>query len=128
MNSSDITLVLDELCKRFGVIVDWSSANVMPYIEDFSRRLIMYEIKISIMLICIFVVLSVVFVAVAIKSFHHRKALKESNFDEWIFISTFIAAIVVFISMLVITKQAIDLIACSCFPEKIILAYITELT
>lgn len=46
--SQEIINVLDYLCKRFGIVIDWTSENVMPYLEDLCARYIQFEIKTSI--------------------------------------------------------------------------------
>ena len=37
--SSEITNVLNDLGSRFGVLIDWSSQNVMPYVQDLVSRI-----------------------------------------------------------------------------------------
>ena len=40
--------ILDVLCAKFGIVVDWTSQNVMPYLTDLATRLVNYEIWTSI--------------------------------------------------------------------------------
>ena len=42
--SSQFIEVLDALCEKFGIAVDWTSQNVMPYLTDLAARIITYEI------------------------------------------------------------------------------------
>lgn len=42
--SGEIIKILDDLGKRFGIAVDWTSTNVIPYLEDLGSRFIKYEI------------------------------------------------------------------------------------
>ena len=42
--SSQFIEVLDALCAKFGIVIDWTSQNVMPYLTDLATRLISYEI------------------------------------------------------------------------------------
>lgn len=42
--SNEIIKVLDELTKKFGVVIDWASQNVLPQIQDFLARYVKYEI------------------------------------------------------------------------------------
>ena len=42
--SSQFIEVLDALCEKFGIVIDWTSQNVMPYLTDLATRLISYEI------------------------------------------------------------------------------------
>lgn len=47
--SDEIIKILDDLGQRFGIAIDWSSQNVMPYLQDLVRRFTTYEIATSIM-------------------------------------------------------------------------------
>ena len=46
--SGEIIKVLDDLCRRFGIAVDWTSENVLPYLQDLCSRYIQYEVFTSI--------------------------------------------------------------------------------
>lgn len=32
--SNEVIKVLDHICDKFGIAIDWSSSNVMPYLQD----------------------------------------------------------------------------------------------
>ena len=36
--SQEIINVLDYLCNKFGIAIDWTSENVIPYIEELCER------------------------------------------------------------------------------------------
>lgn len=45
MNVSDqIIAVLDEVCRKFGVAIDWSSTNILPYLQELGERMVSYTI------------------------------------------------------------------------------------
>lgn len=46
--TNEIIKLLDELAKRFGVAIDWTSENVMPYLEDLFGRFITYNIVVDV--------------------------------------------------------------------------------
>jgi len=52
--SQEIITVLDYLCKKFGIVIDWTSDSIMPYLEDLSVRYIRYEIMSSIAWMLVF--------------------------------------------------------------------------
>ena len=91
--SEEIIKVLDDLGSRFGLAIDWSSQNVMPYLEDLMGRFIAYKnaeaiIAIIVMTICI-----------AICAFFIKKAInwrKSSSFNEWYDGGTFWAITILF--------------------------------
>lgn len=41
--SEEIIKVLDELGKRFGIVIDWSNQNIMPYLQELLKRFICYQ-------------------------------------------------------------------------------------
>lgn len=56
--SEQIIKALDNLAERFGVIIDWSQENVLPYIQDLSDRIIICDIAKS----CIWIILGLLFI------------------------------------------------------------------
>ena len=46
--SEQIIQVIDALCEKFGIVVDWTNENVFPYLETLCEKLIAYEIATSI--------------------------------------------------------------------------------
>ena len=48
MLSDEIIKILDALAERVGLVIDWTSKNVIPYLEQLSTKYINYEIATSI--------------------------------------------------------------------------------
>ena len=46
--STEVIKILDDICKRFGIVIDWTSANVIPYLEQLVTKYINYEIATSV--------------------------------------------------------------------------------
>ena len=42
--SEEIIKVLDNLAQKFGMAIDWTSQNVMPYLQELMGRFIKYKI------------------------------------------------------------------------------------
>lgn len=53
--SEEIIKVLDELGKRFGVVIDWSNQNIVPYLQELLKRFICYQNITA----CIWIIISV---------------------------------------------------------------------
>ena len=51
--SNEIITILDDLAKRFGIVIDWSSENIIPYLSELFDRFISYNIATSILWIVI---------------------------------------------------------------------------
>lgn len=44
METTNVAIqVLDELSKKFGLMVDWSQQNIQPYVQDLMGRVVNYE-------------------------------------------------------------------------------------
>ena len=46
--SEEIIKVLDALAEKFGLAVDWTSVNVIPYLEQLCGKYVNYEIATSV--------------------------------------------------------------------------------
>ena len=46
--SDQIIAVINDLCQKFGIAIDWTAESVLPYIEDLCARYIQFEIQTSI--------------------------------------------------------------------------------
>lgn len=55
--SEQVIQVPDVLCEKFGIAIDWTSANVIPYVETLCGKLVTYEIFTSVTSIVIWVAL-----------------------------------------------------------------------
>lgn len=127
--ANEIIKVLDELCEKFGIAVDWTSDNVIPYIQELCGKYINYEIWTSVGLIVLFGSLFVVSLILAIKF------TKKANEDEWYddaiawpaIISIAFAIILGLVAIIVIPMEVHDIITCLAFPEKMILEYVQKL-
>ena len=116
--SDEIIKLLDDLGQRFGIAIDWSSENVMPYLQDLMSRYIKYETMTSIMWMVIGVIgllLGIIFI---------YKGFKSDDPDDtglaFIFIFVAIACIVIIIF------QISDIITVNTIPEKMIYEYLSN--
>lgn len=109
--SDEVIKVLDYLCKKIGLTIDWTSNNVLPYIKQLCGKFIKWEIGTSIAWIAVAIVLiifSVVFL----------KVVDLGGYEKLIFL------VIVFIAGIVIGSQIFDIVTCYTFPEKAIYDYI----
>lgn len=70
--TDEIIKLLDELAKRFGIVIDWTSDTVMPYLTELFDRFISYQIMIEVIWLVLMVIvlgLGVVFLKFAIKMY-----------------------------------------------------------
>lgn len=114
--SNQIIEVLNYLGEKFGIAIDWSSQNIMPYIYELCGKFISWEIATSWMWIVlggIFLLLGIFFIALELAN--------QWYFDGLIFALGIIMFIIAFS---VIGAQVYDIITATHFPEKTIFDYI----
>ena len=121
--SDQIINVLDALCEKFGMAIDWTSANVIPYITTLCTKLISYEIWTSVAWMAIMIVLSIIWIII-LRVF--RAPIQES-FEDYGLLSGFIigGSICLGIGVIaVIGTQIFDIIKCTTFPEMYVFEYV----
>ena len=114
--SSLIIEVLNYLGEKFGIVIDWSSQNIMPYIVELCGKFISWEIATSWM----FVVLGGMFLLLGI-FFIGYEISQEWTYDGFLFV---LGLIMIVIAFSIIGAQFYDIITATYFPEKTIFDYI----
>lgn len=120
--SEEIIKVLDSLCEKFGIAIDWTSQNVKPYLQELFVKYTNYEMATSIMWLVIFVMIlvaGVLFIRWSLKN--SKNYVEEIDADAFIFIATLTSFIICIISVIAICCQVSDVIKCCTFPEKMII-------
>lgn len=132
--SDQIIQVIESLCQKFGIEIDWTGENVIPYIETLSKKLVRYEIITSIFWIILMLLFSIVSIITAKKLYPVFKEGIEKERDtfevEWEICTGFaIIGLVAInlITIIVIAMQSIDIIKCITFPEMYMFEYIRTL-
>ncbi len=84
MNSEEMIKVLEYLGDKFGMVVDWTNKNALPYAKDLISRIISYKITINIIGIFIWSILCVAGILYALKIRNLCKAAKNGeNTGAW---------------------------------------------
>ena len=125
--SQEIINVLDYLGRKFGMAIDWTSENVMPYIEDLCSRYIRFEINTSIAwIICCVGVMVLAGIVWAISGIVHART--KGDVSEGILAMSMVCFwVALAVSVVVGMYQAYNIIECCTIPEKIILEYLETL-
>lgn len=119
--SDQIIQVLNYLCQKFGIVVDWTSANVMPYLQELCGKFINYKIGISI----VWMVLGIlIIISTSIPLYIMKKIDKNDPYDKkpW---CVMIAICIGAAGIGVIICQAINIVTCYTLPEKVIFDFIS---
>lgn len=128
--SEEIIKVLDELAQRFGIGIDWTSQNVMPYIEEITKKIIRWEVTSSIiwMVIGVLMILSVFGWVKGVK--YAKERSEEDIYSLWDFAYVAIIITMIFfiiIGIVIVITQTLDIAQIIVFPEKIIITYLRML-
>lgn len=116
--SSEIIEVLDYLGEKFGIAIDWTSNNVLPYLQTLADKFIKWEISTSIVWIVI-----AAFVMAAMIVLINLKGIREINEETYGMLWIPIIVLII-VSFIVICIQIFDIIECNIFPEKALYDFI----
>ena len=83
--SEEIIKILDEIAKRFGIAIDWTSENVMPYVTDLFGRIVMYNKTLWMLgiTVCVFVITASVAFAIISRKAKQKAQTKEIDGLLW---------------------------------------------
>ena len=113
--SNQIIAVLDAICEKFGIVIDWTASNVMPYLQDLCNRIVTYEVATSVAWITLQVV--IVFLAFYIRN-KKIKPLAETDSDDYtLFVATVVCIIITVIATIIACVQVADVIKALTIPE-----------
>ena len=118
--SDEIIKVLDAVCEKLGVVVDWTGETVLPQIQELGAKCVNYELATSIALLILAslgLVLGVVLVVLAFTVFEC------DDVGGFCFVVGIVLLIVPLIGIICETH---DIICCNTFPEKIIYEFVSD--
>lgn len=124
--SNQIIEVLNALCEKFGIVIDWTGQNVMPYVQELMKKVVSYELwtSVSWLLICV----AFIFVFFKLIYWYVKNQNNESNIildflyynEEFPVLFLIFGGILTIIATIGTVIQIMDIITCLTFPEKII--------
>ncbi len=135
--SDQIIKVLDKVSEKFGIVVDWSSKNILPYIQQLGDRIVKYDLYKSIfwLVLCVIAIIaSSSLIKLICKGYKNTKINNEENifFEDicgpsptftTIILVVFIIFLLVFIIVGFITNVN-NIIQDILLPEKTIVEFI----
>ena len=118
--SDEIIKILDDLSERFGMAIDWSAENVLPYAQELFQKFVDYEIWTSVLWL---VVGAAIIVAAVMMT---KKWWSDGNeeYDGAILILT---VPMILLGSAFFFPQAIDIITALTFPEKLLFEYLNDI-
>lgn len=112
--SDQIIAVLNDLCAKFGVAIDWSAENVVPYVTELCDRYIRYEIATSIAWALIVTIIPAILLIIA-----HKHPDEDVSIP-----CSIIGCVGAVIAFITVSFQIFDIIECVTIPEKTIFEYV----
>jgi uncharacterized membrane protein len=127
--SEQIISVLNALCEKFGIVVDWTTNNVLPYIQDLCGRIINYSIATNIATIVFLIILFLAFL------FTFKYMLKKGSEDNWYsdgwlfgaILSGVVFGICTLLCFIMIPMSVMDIIKACTIPELTIIEMVEGL-
>lgn len=122
--SDEVIKVIDALAERFGIVIDWNSENVIPYLQQLCDKYITYEIITSIVWMIIGVCLLPVS-KYAVKRMKYNAEQKTidrlADYDTRETLWGLLAGATIVVGVGIIVYQVFDIITCFTFPEDMII-------
>ena len=119
----EVIKILDHLGSQFGLAIDWTSDNVLPYLSELSNKYINWRISSDIF----YLILSVAMILISILSWIVLNK-KYDGYSDWEDFMRVLIAIVCFcvigIFFIVLLVNCYDIIKCCTCPEIAIAGYI----
>ena len=129
--SEEIIKVLDDLGKRLGIVIDWTSQNILPYLQDLTNRFIGLRNTQAIIWIILSLVIIVVSVLIIIKTIKNIKKLDNDNdydYDDkyfFIIIADLCLGLITLTFFIVMIANIFGLVQNIYMPELTVIDYIT---
>ena len=111
--SDELIKTFDYLLSQFGIAVDWTGENVIPYLQTLAEKLVRFEINTSIMWLVVGVVVLTVGVWMFVK-----------DIKDWNTGVCAVGVVIILVGVDVCCCQVYDIIKCVSFPELYVFEYI----
>ena len=105
--SEEVIKILDALAEKFGLAIDWTSTNVLPYLQKLCGKYVTYEIATS----AVWILIGICLLFVGIYSIKKTKQCMFGILTRWAIVG----------GIAIIFCQIFDIVTCITFPEKIII-------
>lgn len=126
--SEEIIKALDALGEKFGIAINRTSENVMPYLQQLCNKYVTYEIATSV--VWLLVAICSLFIGKYLiekskqywkKYEYEEEENKYSDFDIIAIVFRMLAGCVIIVGIIVILCQIFDIVTCVTFPEKMLI-------
>lgn len=128
--SDEIIKVLDDLGDRFGIAIDWTSENVLPYLQNLMDRFITYNIAMDILyiVVCVIIIVGAIIGMPKISRYAKEK-MEEHPLSDWdcgFFVINVFWVIASVFSTIYLLISISDIIKSVTIPEVVIFNYLQQ--
>ena len=120
--SENFINIMDAIGKQLGIAIDWTSQNVVPYIEQLSQRIINYEMCMR----GFYLAISVAIIITGKKIANKAKELYEKELDEGYAFLGILGIGIVGMGIICVCANIKDIITALTLPEKTIIEFIMQ--
>lgn len=130
--SEEIIKVLDELGKRFGIVIDWSNQNIIPYLQELLKRFICYQNITA----CIWIIISVALIiggVIMLKFINKWKKSDDydssycSDDDALAAVGYILSVCIIALGIGLIIGNILEITKNICMPEMVVYEYIKNI-
>lgn len=118
--SEQFISIMDAVCDKLGIVIDWTTQNVLPYMTEVSGRIIGLEIANSVLWIIISI-LTIISYFVIMNLIRKRKWDEDGIIAIGIF-----GGLISFGSTCAIFVQIFDIIQAKFLPEMVIIEFLSK--
>ena len=129
--SEEIIKILDDLGERLGIAVDWTSQNILPYLQDLMSRFISLRNTQAIIWIIISSILILIMATIIVKMIKKLKKLDKNtySYDDKVsgyILIWFVLGIIILGFLIALLCNIFGLIQNIYTPELTIIEYLTS--
>ncbi len=129
--SEEIIKALDELGERFGIVIDWSNQNIIPYLQELLKRFICYQNITA----CVWITISIVMIIVGVVMIKFLNKWRKSdnydtgyNDDEVLALLGYLFSIfIIALGIGLIIGNTLGIAKNICMPEMVVYEYIKNI-
>lgn len=130
--SEEIIKVLDELGKRFGIVIDWSNQNIMPYLQELLKRFICYQNITA----CVWIIISIamticgVIMLKFLNKWRKSDGYNSDSYDDDELLAVFgyiFSILIIALGIGLIIDNTLGIVKNICMPEIVVYEYIKNI-
>lgn len=126
--SSEAITILDYLCNKFGVVIDWTNANIVPKLQEIAEHIVSWSYWSSMVGVvngAAMMIIGIIFLIVGIRRNKLYAVGKLRNLDG--VIAIVFGSIIGVIGIPLVITHLLNMIKCNVFPEMVLIDYLLKL-